>query len=192
MKEWFRKIFNSNKKSAEIDQNYLVIDLETTGLKPDKDHLLAWAAIPITAGKIYIENCYYSELNSMETYHSGAAKIHGILQNEGEENLHDSLEKFLDLSKDKVLVGHHIGFDISFLNKALKSCKMPLLKNKSIDTFTFYIEKEHGKYYNPDHIKKEDYSLDALCHRYQIDIPDRHTAYGDAWATALLWVKGII
>jgi DNA polymerase-3 subunit epsilon len=51
------------------------------------------------------------------------------------------------------------------------------------------IRLEHGPHADRTQIKREDYTLDALCARYGIIPEDRHTAAGDAFLTAQVLLK---
>jgi DNA polymerase-3 subunit epsilon len=59
--------------------------------------------------------------------------------------------------------------------------KLPKLKNKTIDTGILY-KKIKGK-------KDNHFNLDILCDEFNIPKHDRHTSSGDAFITALLFLK---
>jgi len=86
-----------------------------------------------------------------------------------------------------VLVGHHLRFDISILNEALKKRHAGKLRNPLIDTRDLALRVEKGRGGHDD--QPGNYSLDALCQRYHIPGSDRHTAAGDAYITAILLLK---
>ena len=111
-------------------------------------------------------------------------KIHGLLK-EGhfskvEEK--EALIQFLDYIKNAVLVAHHATFDIAMINNALSRQNLPKLKNKVLDTGQLFqkIELDNSKLH---------FSLDELANRYTVPLHDRHTASGDAYITALLFLK---
>jgi len=74
-----------------------------------------------------------------------------------------------------------MAFDIEMINAALKRMGLPKLKNKTIDTGILY-KKLEGK-------KDSHFNLDVLCEEFNIPKHDRHTAAGDAFITALLFLK---
>ena len=60
---------------------------------------------------------------------------------------------------------------------------LPKLKNKTLDTAELYKKTAHCK--NSD----RPYSLDELCDLHKMKLTDRHTALGDAYLTAILFLK---
>ncbi len=48
--------------------------------------------------------------------------------------INDLLHDFLNFFGDNPLVAHNIGFDIKFINAALKKAGMPSFRNKTVDT----------------------------------------------------------
>jgi len=93
----------------------------------------------------------------------------------------EAIEQFIEFIGNAVLVAHHAAFDIEMINVGLKRMNLPKLKNKSIDTGILY-KKLEGK-------KDNHYNLDVLCETFNIPKHDRHTASGDAFITALLFLK---
>jgi DNA polymerase-3 subunit epsilon len=84
---------------------------------------------------------------------------------------------------DSIWVGHHIMHDLGFLREIERRGGPALRVAKLLDTRDLALRLER-----PDHVKPDDYGLDALCKRYRIPMEERHTAAGDALATAVLLV----
>ena len=115
-------------------------------------------------------------------------KIHGIIQNEKFKKLPEleALKKFLSYIQNAVLVAHHAGFDIKMINKALVRNGLPKLKNKVLDTAVLYKKTRIStNFIDRDKV----YSLDEIAEAYNIELIDRHTASGDAYITALIFMK---
>lgn len=172
-----------------IDQlNFTVIDTETSGLDPAKDSILSFGAVKISEGKIRVQS-------SVEWYpkskNSGGktASIHGLVGLQDQIPLEDFLKKLLPYLGNSILVGHHVGFDLELLEKELKPFGITKLPNPVLDTGNLAIRLEQGPQADRNRINLESYSLDALCNRYGIQTDDRHTAAGDAFLTAQLFLK---
>ena len=172
-----------------IDQlNFTVIDTETSGLDPAKDSILSFGAVKISEGKIRVQS-------SVEWYpkskNSGGktAPIHGLVGLQGQIPLEDFLKKLLPYLGNSILVGHHVGFDLELLEKELKPFGITKLPNPVLDSGNLAIRLEQGPQADRNRINLESYSLDALCNRYGIQTDDRHTAAGDAFLTAQLFLK---
>lgn len=193
---WFRKtkkdapqfwkdyVFCFKKQPGSPSQKrYVVFDCETTGLDPKKDMILSIGAIGIQEDRICISDCFEVFLEQ-EVYRPETVPIHGILKTGKEKKLTESeaVIRFLSYIKDATLVGHHINFDVAMVNQALKRMELGKLKNKKLDTNTLY-QKYKGW-------QSDQYSgLDELCAVFKISKSDRHTASGDAFITALIFLK---
>ena len=72
------------------------------------------------------------------------------------------------------------------INKALERNGLPLLKNKTLDTAILYKRTLLSSYLLE---RKDNYSLDDLAYKFDISKKDRHTAMGDAYITAIAFLK---
>ena len=100
--------------------NYVIIDVETSGLNPENDEIIRLSALKI-------ENKKISERFSVLTKPINPLTeeieiLTGITNVELEEKcgINDLLPDFLNFIGDNPLVAHNIGFDIKFINVALK------------------------------------------------------------------------
>lgn len=178
-----------NLKLSFRQCRFVVLDTETSGLNPKSDKILSIAALSLKNFHLDLENrleCYLAQSD----YQPGAdIKVHGILASQLQKGTNEkvALESLLLFVKNSILVGHHIGFDLAILNQKIYAHFGFKLKNKSLDTAQLAKRLE-----NP---LLEHYaigppaSLDALCNRYSIPLGKRHTASGDAFITALLFMK---
>jgi DNA polymerase-3 subunit epsilon len=173
----------------KVDQLiFTVLDTETSGLDPGKDSILSFGGVKISKAKILIHQSveWYPEATD-----SGkkTAAIHGLVNVPNTLSKEEFAMNVLDYISNSIIVGHHIGFDLEILKNFLKPFGITQLKNPVIDTYHLAVRLEHGPMHDLSSIKKEDYSLDSLCKRYQIAMDDRHTAAGDAFLTAQLFLK---
>ncbi len=173
----------------KVDQLiFTVLDTETSGLDPGKDSILSFGGVKISKVKILIHQSveWYPEATD-----SGkkTAAIHGLVNVPNTLSKEEFAINVLDYIGNSIIVGHHIGFDLEILKNFLKPFGITQLKNPVIDTYHLAVRLEHGPMHDLSSIKKEDFSLDSLCKRYQIAMDDRHTAAGDAFLTAQLFLK---
>ncbi|MCB9284385.1 MAG: 3'-5' exonuclease [Lewinellaceae bacterium] len=169
---------------------FVVFDTETTGLNPRIDRILSIGAVRVKGEQIDLNRSFEHILQQTDIpINREAIGIHGIMPGEsrtGKEEV-EALADFVSFIGNSILVGHHLHFDVSILNEALRRHKAGKLKNPAIDTRQLAVRLEKGLV--PSDHKPGQYSLDALCQRYQITTSDRHTAAGDAYITAILLLK---
>jgi len=176
------RIFSAKAKKNSLDR-LVVFDCETTGLDFKKDVILSIGALAIVNFRIILKDSFECFI-TQENYKSNQIAIHGILKEGKTEKISESeaVISFLKYIKNAVLVGHHISFDIAMINAALKKMGLPKLKNKSIDTDALF---QKYKSLSPE----QHTTLDALCEAFKVPKSDRHTASGDAYLTALVYLK---
>lgn len=176
------------KEKPVTELEFLVLDTETTGLDMKKDHVISYGSILVQGFHIKINTAteYYL---LPKKYNKEAIKVHGIVKEHPSINKELLIRNFLSDASNRILVGHHVGFDLTMLEKEGKSMGLKKIKNPVLDTFQLAVRLDMGKYYDPRTIPTKEYSLDNLCQRYQIPLDDRHTAAGDAFLTAQLLVK---
>ena len=171
------------KSNASAEKRIVAFDTETTGLDFRTDVILSIGAIGISENSIVVNDCLNLFL-IQDVFKKETVPIHGILKTSKEQKLpeFEAIVSFLEFIKDAVLVGHHVSFDIQMINETLKRMGLPKLKNKSLDTDLMYqkfkrLPEEHH------------FSLDELCKIFKIEKSDRHTAIGDAYITALIYLQ---
>lgn len=166
---------------------FVVLDTETTGFDYENDRILCIGAIVLQNYRIPIEESLEVYIQQ-EHYNKATAQIHGILKASvlDRPNELEGLQQFIDFLGDSIIVAHHTFFDISMINKALERNSLPKLKNKTLDTALLY---KKTLLYSPLLVKKEHYSLDDLADKFDISKKDRHTAMGDAYITAIAFLK---
>ena len=172
-----------------IDQlNFVVLDTETTGLDPAVDFILSFGAVKISNLTIQISTAveWYpdSPKNGKET-----AQIHEIVATKTPIPISEFVPNLFAYLGDSILVGHHLGFDLEMLVKTCRVYGLEDFPNPCVDTMNLAIRLEHGPHADRTQIKRDDYTLDALCARYGIITEDRHTAAGDAFLTAQILLK---
>ncbi|WP_026932604.1 3'-5' exonuclease [Christiangramia echinicola] len=173
------------EKISEV--RFIIFDTETTGFDFNEDRILSIGAVRIENQSIEISDNFEVFLDQTK-FNPETVKIHGIIKNERFEKIteFEALKKFLNYIQNSVLVAHHAGFDIKMVNKALNRNNLPKLKNKVLDTAVLYRNTRIiTNFIDRDKV----YSLDEIAEAYNIDLIDRHTASGDAYITAIIFLK---
>jgi DNA polymerase-3 subunit epsilon len=173
-----------------VDQvRFVVLDSETTGFSPVLDRILTIGAVVVQDGEIRLDDSFDALLRV--TGDVGPVDVHGVTpeQSRGGHDESEALERFLGYLRDGVIVGHHIGHDVSMLDAGLERMGADVrLLNRALDTadLTLFLNQD-GAFADvklPGHI-----TLDTLADLFGVVPHDRHTASGDAFITALIFLR---
>lgn len=166
---------------------FAVLDTETTGLDPGVDRILSIGALRLVGGRIRVRDSLEIFI-AQEHFDERSAPIHGILRQGPHPRIpeKEALEQLRGFVGDAIVVGHHIGFDLEMIRRGLRRQGLPPMMNRSLDTSTLY---KRTLLKTPVLEKKESYSLDELARKFDLSCRDRHTALGDAYLTAMAFLK---
>jgi DNA polymerase-3 subunit epsilon len=160
---------------------FVVIDTETTGFQPGDDALLSVGAVEVIGSTVQ-ERCLHSLIrpDPMRTIPQAVVELTGIRDEDVAHAppLRDVMLQFLQFVHNAVLVAHHAGHDLRFLNAGLKKTYKAHLPHRVLDTV------DVARWLHPN---LPSYTLDDLLELYRIPVHGRHTADGDAQMTAQLW-----
>jgi DNA polymerase-3 subunit epsilon len=181
--------FKEEEATTIADSSFVVFDTETTGFDYELDRVISIGALIVKQNEIVISDTFEVYVDQSR-FNSETVKIHGILNHEHLKTVTElaAIEQFLNFIGNKVLVAHHANFDITMINLALHRNGLPNLKNKVLDTVNLY-RATRIKSNLID--RQKNYSLDEIAENYGIDVSDRHTAAGDAFITAIIFLKTI-
>ncbi|MBK6266557.1 3'-5' exoribonuclease [Marivirga sp. S37H4] len=183
--------FAVNKPGVEADTSYVVFDTESSSLTISSAQLLSIGAVKVKDNSIALRETFECFIHTGKSGVKGNVHIHEIMATGKEEKkeVKEALLEFLDFIGNAVLVAHHAKHDVGLINRYLSE-NFPgvRLVNQVIDTANLAIENDRKKDTSIK-IEPENYSLDALLKRYSIEALERHTALGDAFSTALLFLK---
>lgn len=160
--------------------DYVVFDLETTGLDPKKNKIIEIGAAKVRGGKII--DTFETLVNPGWKLEEKITNITGITDDMlvNQPGIMEVIPKFLDFVEDDVLMGHSVMFDYSFAKRAVVNYdKKNGFTYKGIDTLKI------ARKYLSDLPSR---GLVALCQHYEIK-HDAHRALNDAIATHELYQK---
>ena len=160
----------------KIPMNYVAFDIETTGLTPKYDKIIEIGAVKVERGEIAEE--WETFVNPERKLEERIVELTGIRDEQlaGAKRISEILPALFDFLGDRVLLGHSVLFDFSFLKKAAVNERLTF-ERQGIDTL-----KIARKYLQ----ELESRSLEALCRHYGIP-HSAHRALEDARATVALY-----
>lgn len=169
-------------KTTNNANQYVVIDIETTGLHED-DEIIELSAILVKDNDII--NSYSTLVCCNKKIPDEIATLTGITQTDIANNgiqLKDALKNFFEFCNDNILVGYNISFDINFIYKTCKNIEIPfnLSKNKTIDVMKITKKKIFSN---------NGYSLSSIAKHLNIEYSTIHRAYDDCILTYRIFEK---
>ncbi|MCK0096379.1 3'-5' exonuclease [Yoonia sp. F2084L] len=161
-------------ETALRNLTFVVFDSETTGLDPQKDDVVQLGAVRVVNGRVILAETFDTLVNPGRPIPAQSTRVHGI----DDTMVADAPdfaavhETFRAYTADAVLVAHNAPFDMAFLNRGGVGFENPVMDTVHLSAIVFGGSAVH--------------TLDALCERLEITIPEelRHTGLGDAMATA--------
>jgi len=171
---------------------YVVFDLETTGLSLSHDRVVSAAAYRVVEGRIALGDVFSSLVSPGRDIPSSAVKIHGIMPSMVDDApaFAEVFEKFLGYLGTDILVGYHVGFDLHFLNSYMQQAHGFPLQNLVLDA-----QHMCRRVCFPPHLRsyagrlKGAQGLGTVARHFGIEVQERHTALGDALATAMIFQR---
>ena len=158
---------------------FAVIDIETTGGKPESDKITEIAII-LHDGKEVVRR-FSTLVNPRCRIPSPIIQLTGITNEMVEKApmFHEIARDIIELTENAVFVAHNVRFDYGFIKAAFKDLGYTYTR-KTLCTVRLSRTVFPGL---------TSYSLGKLCKSLDIQIENRHRALGDAEATAILLGK---
>ncbi|PHR70824.1 MAG: DNA polymerase III subunit epsilon [Arcobacter sp.] len=195
----FRNIINTwNKKKLSnlkysylfdpcLENEYVSLDCETTGLNPNKDEILSIGAVIVKGNKILMRNTFNIFVKPSSKIAEESIKIHQIrpidLVNAVDSKV--AIAQLLDFIGSRTIIGYYIKFDMTIISKYTKKYIGVKLPNKSIEVSSLYY-KSRKKTSPYDFI---DLKFDTIMKELQIPELGKHDALNDAIMTAMIFLK---
>ena len=124
-----------NTRDEPLDQaDYVIFDLETTGLSAHYDRIIEFGATRYSHGQHKDDIDFF--INPDRQLRDFIKKKTNITQEmvDAGRPIKEALKAILEFFGDSVIIDHNAAFDIGFLNEALKNNGLPQIKNPVIDT----------------------------------------------------------
>lgn len=168
------------KSLDNLVDNYVLVDIETTGLSPQKDDIIEIGAIKVKDNEV-VDTFNYL-INIGRNVPSHITKLTGIttsmLQSNGKEAT-EVLQDFVDFAGDNIIVGHNVNFDINFIYDKCEKYLDKHLSNDFIDTMK--IAKKL--------VDTPNYKLGTLAEYFNVDYNGAHRGLKDVEITYEVYNK---
>lgn len=169
----------SSRKSSDSPDSYVVIDIETTGVKEND--------LIIEIGALRVQNSeaveYFSTLvNCGSQIPKEITKLTGISSEDILSKgvpIENALRQFISFIGESTLVGHNIRFDIDFLQSACQKTGLSVIANKTLDTMRISRKK----------LYLSNYSLSTVSEHFGIERAQLHRAVKDCETTFKVFEK---
>jgi DNA polymerase-3 subunit epsilon len=181
-------LFNQPGQDPAVDNRLLtdltctVFDTETTGLDPrGGDEIISIGAVRIVNNRLMADDRFDQLINPMRPLRWESIQIHGIQEEDLRDQpvIGDVLPRFHQFAEGTILVAHNAAFD------------MRMLQIKEVETGIRFINPvlDTMLLSHVVHPSQENHNLMTIAQRLGIDVSGRHTAMGDALATANMFLK---
>ncbi len=168
-----------NPSDNDLDGEFVVFDIETTGLSPVTETITEIGAVKIKNGQII--DTFNKFVNPQKPIPQKIVELTGITDAmvADAEPISIVLPEFYDFIGDGALVAHNASFDTSFIKKAAKDNGMKF-DFCYLDTLEISRALVQGV---------KNYKLDTLTKHFDVKLENHHRACDDATATAHIFIK---
>jgi len=175
---------DKQQASTKLDDLcFVIFDTETTGLSTKDDDVIQIGAVRILNGQRIYGEVFDTYVDPERPIPPASTKIHGITDEmiKGAPLFVSASKKFHAFSNNAILIAHNAPFDLAFFkreeHKTGCAFSHPVLDTVLLSAAIYGQSVPH--------------TLDALAERLNITIEEkeRHTALGDAIATADVFLK---
>ncbi len=166
--------------SHAFPDDFVVLDVETTGLKPYRQRIIEIGAIRYANGQRV--DVFSTLVNPERRLPAYIAKLTGIDESMllGAPIFSHVVNQLLHFIGDALIVGYNVGFDLGFINAEIKRFGLAPLINDHLDLLPLASQLLPG-------IRRP--GLDGLCRALDIELREHHRALADAEATSLVFSR---
>jgi len=186
MREYLDKPF-PGKKSLISELDIVSLDIETTGLDPNKDKIVSIGLVNIERLGINLESCWHEIIKVKKSLNEDSVVIHKITDDQTAVGmaLDNVIPKLLERLQGKILLAHNAKVEMGFINKACQNLYNTEFVIPVIDTQLLSIrslDRTNQVY------KSNELRLFNLRRTYNLPTYKAHNALMDAIATAELFL----
>ena len=170
-----------------IENEYVCLDCETSGLNPRKDEILSIGAVHIKDNKILMRKTFNIFVKPSKNIAAESIKIHRIrpidLENAVDPQI--AVLELLEFIGNRPIVGYYIKFDIAMISKYTKKYLGIKIPNETIEVSSMYYKtrKKTSEY------EFIDLKFDTIMKNLNIPTLGKHDALNDAIMTSMMFLK---
>jgi DNA polymerase-3 subunit epsilon len=125
---------NKGKSLLELPMDYVVIDIETTGLDPSYDEIIELSAVKVKNDEIVDK--FTTLCRPEQEISSFITELTGITNDMAKDApiIDDVLESYISFIGDDIIIGHNVNFDINFIYDNYFNLSEKSFGNNFIDT----------------------------------------------------------
>ena len=169
----------NGKYEGGFDDEFVVFDIETTGLSAANCKIIEIGAVKIKGGEVLeVYNTFVDPLSEIPEEITELTSITNEMV-KGERTIDVVLPEFLEFVGDRLLIAHNADFDVGFIRVAAKELGIPF-DSPNLDTVAL------SRYINAD---LKSHKLDVLVKHYDIGNFHHHRACDDAEVLARIFFK---
>ena len=172
-------------RPVRFDEPVVVLDLETTGLDPRKDRILAVAAVPLQGRRIELNRRFVRLLHDDGPVNAESIRHHRLRPVDVRDGVHieSALPELLSWIGDRPIVGYATAFDIAFLSRACR--RLGVVAPRRFADVREHVRRRCLRHdpNRPPRLRFEQIAADL-----KQPVIGRHDALGDAVTTALMWI----
>jgi len=171
---------------------FTVLDAEMTGLDPCRDEIVSLGAVRLDGLSIVPDKTFARLVKPDGDVSKTSTLIHRITPSQAAraEPLDKVLPEFVEFLNGTLIVGHNVGLDMSFLNRACRRLFGAELANPCLDTMRMakiHREEMWENYYDRFDLNVS-YNLSDLAKEHSLPRFPAHDALADAMQTAYLFI----
>ena len=165
---------------------WVSLDLETTGLDPARDHILSLAAVPVHHSKVWLSERFERRVHTARSFGIESIRHHRITPDEASagDPIVAVVSELLHWLGSRRLLGYNLGFDLDMLGPHVRAATGFALPNACVDLADDVARRQRRQRPNAP------VNLDFAHIAATLGVPtvQRHTAVGDAATVGLCWL----
>ena len=170
-----------NRADVKDEEEYVAVDIETTGLSIVEDSIIEIAGVRVKYGRVAEEyNSLIKTSKKISTHITALTGLNNQILEEQGYSENEVLQQFRDFIGSCTLIIHNSSFDRSFIQEAYKKNNLGTFRNKVIDTLMLARKKLYDI---------QDYRLSTLGDYFGIESTQLHRAKEDCLLTYQVYEK---